>query len=40
MSCHRCKKIFKEDEHSWYDEETKKHTCDKCAKEIDNGKHI
>ena len=33
MNCYKCKKIFKEDEHSWYNEETKKHICDKCVEE-------
>ena len=33
MNCHICKKLFKEDEHSWYDEETEKHACDKCVEE-------
>ncbi len=30
MNCHKCKKTFKENEPSWYDEQTQKHTCDKC----------
>ena len=29
-NCYICEHIFKEDEPSWYDEETKNHTCDKC----------
>ena len=28
MECNKCKKIFKENEPSWYDEQTQKHTCD------------
>tara|TARA_B100000902_G_scaffold308216_1_gene297342 strand:- start:479 stop:604 length:126 start_codon:yes stop_codon:yes gene_type:complete len=30
MICYICDKIFKEDEPSWYNEETENHTCDKC----------
>ena len=33
MNCYKCKKVFKEDEHSWYNEKTEEHTCDKCAEE-------
>ena len=29
-NCCICEHIFKEDEPSWYDEETKNHICDKC----------
>ena len=31
MNCHICRKIFKEDEPSWYNQQTEEHTCDKCA---------
>lgn len=31
--CKECRKVFREDEPSWYDEQTEEHTCDKCAEE-------
>lgn len=36
MHCKDCKKIFKEDEPSWYDELTQKHTCDECEERRTN----
>ena len=33
MNCYKCKKTFKEDESSWYNEETGEHICDKCVEE-------
>ena len=31
--CDVCEKVFKEDEPSWYDEQTEEHACDKCVEE-------
>jgi len=36
MNCCICKKLFKEDEPSWYNEQTEEHTCDKCVEEYAN----